>query len=108
MILSTTLTVPERKLNKVYFFYLLRSRFLVYGELEVLTTQKDNSAAELSLFTWEDVKVIASEADNHIIFLGVGDIEKGKLLRETHGAVDDDDIPYFAINFLTVSYFPTI
>jgi len=87
-----------------------KSRFLVFGELEVLTTQKDRGDTKLALFTWEEVKEVVNNHKNTLIFLGIGDIEKGKLLRESHHAPSDDDIPYFAINFttkLTEEEFPT-
>lgn len=87
-----------------------KSRFLVFGELEVLTTQQDKGDTKLAFFTWDEVKEVVSENANHLIFLGVGDVEKGKLLRETHHVPSEDDVPYFAVNFhtkLTEDQFPT-
>jgi len=58
------------------------------------------------LFSWKDVEKVLSDQStipHDLIFLGVGDVEEGRLFRETHVS-GEDDLCYFAVNFKKVEF----
>ena len=85
-----------------------KSKFVVFGELQLLVTTESapKTGCQVLYLTWSEIENFLKDlpkSEREIIFLGVGDIEKGVLMRETVGPVDDD-IAYFAINFKKVSF----
>lgn len=80
-----------------------KARFVVFAELRLLVTnmQPPQSGCQILYLTWTEIeKVLVNipESERDIIFLGVGDIGKGVLLREAI-ETDDDKYAYFGINF---------
>uniref|UniRef100_H2Z6A0 NAD(+) diphosphatase n=1 Tax=Ciona savignyi TaxID=51511 RepID=H2Z6A0_CIOSA len=75
-----------------------KAKFIIFSDLKLLVlndaSPKDKNVVYLS---WEDVESCLEE-EHDLIFLGVGDIDKGLLVRETHHGTPDD-LPYFAVNF---------
>jgi len=82
-----------------------KARFLVYGELQLLIRKlQDDSSKEVIFKTWNEIQHLVSgenKLENDVIFLGIGDLARGKLMREGH--LDDEDEErsffYFAVNF---------
>ncbi|CAK8694442.1 unnamed protein product [Clavelina lepadiformis] len=84
-----------------------KSRFVVFGELRLLCAKALPPAkgSRVLYFTWHEMEKVLSlneeDMERDIIFLGVGDVNKGTLLRETAGTTDDS-FAYFAVNFKQV------
>ena len=83
-----------------------KARFVVFGELKLLVTTlaPPKVGCRLLFFTWNEIEKylgIVPESDRDVIFLGVGDIEEGVLIRETNSTVLDT-FAYFAVNFKKV------
>ena len=83
-----------------------KARFLIFAELRLLVTnlQPPKQGCQILYLTWCELeKVLESipDSDRDIIFLGVGDVEKGVLLREAQ-QTDEDKYAYFGIHFKKV------
>ena len=84
-----------------------KARFVVFAELRLLVTnmQPPKHGCQVLYLTWSEIEKILVNIPEHerdIIFLGVGDIKKGILLREVD-ETDVDKYAYFGINFKKVS-----
>ena len=83
-----------------------KARFVVFGELKLLVTQLQapKKGCKILYLAWTEVEKtlkLIPESDYDIIFLGVGDVEEGILLRETLQTTDDK-FAYFGVNFKKV------
>ena len=84
-----------------------KAKFVVFGDLRLLISSctPSKSGCQILYLSWNEIEkviVTLSESDWNIIFLGVGDVEQGILIRETNDATSDK-FAYFAINFKQVN-----
>lgn len=83
-----------------------RARFMVFGKLQLLMRKTKSSGGEEGVhqevvyLTWDEIRpLLDANAQHDLVFLGVGNIEKGKLLREGSVEADEDRMCYYAVNF---------
>jgi len=86
-----------------------KAKFLVFAELRLLVTnlQPPKRGCQILYLTWPEIEKILvniPDSERDIIFLGVGDVEKGILLREAL-QTEEDKLAYFAINLKKVILF---
>nr|CAB3264485.1 peroxisomal NADH pyrophosphatase NUDT12 [Phallusia mammillata] len=76
------------------------SKFLVFAEMQLVISQCQHPkrGTEVVWFSWSDVEKNLNSHEHDIIFLGVGDLASGRLLRETPTSCSSD-VAYFAVNF---------
>lgn len=80
------------------------SKFLVFVEMQLVIAQRNypKKGTKVVWFTWKDLETKLQSFKHDIIFLGVGDIVSGRLLRETPVSLSTD-LAYFAVNFKKVN-----
>ncbi|XP_078484635.1 NAD-capped RNA hydrolase NUDT12 isoform X3 [Ciona intestinalis] len=76
------------------------AKYIVFADLQLLVSNDavTGKSQNVVYLTWGEIEKYLSDIDHDLIFLGVGDIDKGLLVRETHHAQLNDS-PYFAVNF---------
>nr|XP_026690320.1 peroxisomal NADH pyrophosphatase NUDT12 isoform X3 [Ciona intestinalis] len=76
------------------------AKYVVFADLQLLVSNDavTGKSQNVVYLTWGEIEKYLSIVDHDLIFLGVGNIDKGLLVRETHHAQLNDS-PYFAVNF---------
>lgn len=77
-----------------------RSKFLIFGELQLLMRQSEDKLFKETIYLkWDNVKENLQNGNYDLVFLGVGNIEKGILMREGIACPEEHKYVYFAINY---------
>lgn len=87
-----------------------KARFLIFGKLQLFMRQLEDKVFKETIYLkWDDVKDKLEDEDYDVVFLGIGNLENGVLMREGVACPEEHKHVYYAINYkktLESDFFP--